>query len=126
MFFSANVDIHLVQIAVMFIYGFAQIAKVEHQDCKFMENNYELTTTGKQHSTGSNLASHVSRANLGTVGNSIGSVRKRTGPLPPLANLVEMERNLDNYGRMGIQACIIPMIVALILIWEGFWELLGY
>jgi hypothetical protein len=91
-----------------------------------MGRSRELTTTNQYHSTSCNLASYVSCANFGAMGNSNGSIRKRTGPLPPLANLVEMERNVDNYGRAIAQGLCILLPIPLIFIWCGFWELLGY
>jgi len=55
----------------------------------------ELTATHEHRGARRDMAAYAPRPNMGAVGHNAGGVRKRTGPLPPLNNLVEMEKAVD-------------------------------
>lgn len=85
----------------------------------------ELTTTDQHRRPSRDLAVDVPRAKLGSVEHRWSSVSRRRGPLPPLANLVEMERKLQRHGELGIAACCFVLIVLIPMLAIWFLELFG-
>jgi hypothetical protein len=86
----------------------------------------ELTTTDQHRSARCDMATHAPRSNMGAVGHNAGGVRKRTGPLPPLNNLVEMEKAVDAYRQFILCGLVfVGLPVALGFIMVGLCDLLG-